>query len=253
MFGAGFARDFWRTGWPLGAALVLVLLGINGYYCSNRRLFFLSEREDWPALVQYLEGRVLQEGRYSPYLVRLLANTYLILADSASVTALERKTALAKPRLVDANALIFGAARLLGRDVPGAVSFFARRLDSGKTESPQWIRWYYGFSLLLDRQFAAAGEQFMLLARESRDAVIAGMAAFFLAGSLARLLPEQGVPFTAAAEEGRLRIKKALPSLESWRKETGKLRTEVYAVILVKYIDEAGAWLYGQTPIGKAI
>ncbi|MDL2230060.1 hypothetical protein LJC14_07420, partial [Treponema sp. OttesenSCG-928-L16] len=79
----------------------------------NRRLFYLLEREDWPALVQYLEGKVMRGGNYSPRLVKLLANTYLVLSDPRSVMALERKLAAAKPALLDRNALVFGAARIL--------------------------------------------------------------------------------------------------------------------------------------------
>ncbi|MDR2028174.1 MAG: hypothetical protein LBP93_01405, partial [Treponema sp.] len=57
ILGTGFALTFFRTGWPLALVLVLVLAGLDIFYCINRRLFFLLEREDWPALVQYLEGR----------------------------------------------------------------------------------------------------------------------------------------------------------------------------------------------------
>jgi energy-coupling factor transporter transmembrane protein EcfT len=244
VFGAGFALIFWRSSWPLGAVLVLILLGINGYYFANRRLFLLLEREDWPALVQYLEGRVFQDRRWSPNLVRLLANTYLVLSDSGAVMSLERRVAAARPVLVDANALLFGVARILCKDNAGAARFFSQRLDSSKTESAEWVRWYYGFSLLLDRQFAAAGEQFSLLVHDSRDAVITGISAYFLAGALRKALPEQDESYRFAADGGRARVRRALPSRGAWQKETGKLQTEVYAVVLLPYIGEAADWLY---------
>jgi hypothetical protein len=244
VFGTGFALIFWRSAWPLGAVLVFLLLGINGYYFANKRLFLLLEREDWPALVQYLEGRVLRDRRYSPNLVRLLANTYLVLSDSASVMSLERKMAVAKPVLVDANALLFGVARILCKDNAGAARFFSQRLDSAKTESAEWVRWYYGFSLLLNRQFSAAGEQFSLLVHDSRDAVITGISAYFLDSTLRKALPEQGESCRSAANDGRVRVRKVLPSRGAWQKETGKLQTEVYAVVLLKYIGETADWLY---------
>lgn len=244
VFGTGFALIFWRSSWPLGAVLVLLLLGMNGYYFAGRRLFLLLEREDWPALVQYLEGRVFRDRRYSPNLVRLLANTYLVLSDSGAVMSLERKVAIARPALVDANALIFGVARILCKDNAGAARFFSRRLDSAKTESAEWVRWYYGFSLLLNRQFSTAGEQFSLLVHDSRDAVITGISAYFLDGTLRKVLPEQDENYRSAANDGRIRVRKALPSRGAWRKETKKLQTEVYAVVLLKYIEEAADWLY---------
>jgi hypothetical protein len=244
VFGTGFTLTFWRSSWPLGVVPALLLLGINGYYFANKRLFLLLEREDWPALVQYLEGRVLQDRRYSPNLVRLLANTYLVLSDSGSVMALERKVAIARPALVDANALIFGVARILCKDNAGAARFFSRRLDSAKTESAEWVRWYYGFSLLLNRQFSTAGEQFSLLVHDSRNAVITGISAYFLDNTLRKALPEQGESYRSAANDGRIRVQKALPSRGAWQKETKKLQTEVYAVVLLKYIEETADWLY---------
>ncbi|MCL2373610.1 MAG: hypothetical protein FWC65_00005, partial [Treponema sp.] len=165
--------------WPFILFLALILCAFNIFYLTNRRLFFLLEREDWPALVRYLEDRVIQKGRYSPRLVRLLANSYLVLSDSASVMVLENKTAIAKPALVDANVLIFGAARILGRDISGAARFFETRKDTVKSGIREWTRWYYGFALLLDRQFEKAAGVFSLLAQVSNDGIISGLSAYF--------------------------------------------------------------------------
>jgi hypothetical protein len=245
VFENGFAFSFWRSSWPLILFLLLLLLTLNGYYLRNRRLFFLLEREDWPALVQYLERRVIRDGHYRFHLVRLLAHSYLVLSDAASVTALEAKLALAKPVLVDRNVLLFGAARILGKDNSGGVRFFSRYLDSGKTGSAGWIRWYYGFSLLLNREFAEAAGQFGLLARESRDGILTGLSAFFLADSLPGLLPDRREELLAAAGEGRTRVLESLASAAAWKKETAKIQTEIHAAVLSRYIRDAGKWLYG--------
>jgi hypothetical protein len=245
ILGAEFALSFWRAGWYLAVILLLILLGMNIYYFSNRRLFFLLEREDWPALAHYLEGRVIRNGHYRSHLVRLLANTYLVLSDSASVMALENKVALAKPSLLGAHVLVFGAARILGKDIAGAVRFFSQRLGLGKNESPEWVRWYYGFSLLLDRQFQAAGDQFILLARESKDGVLTGLSGFFLAGALQKVLPGRSEVFLAAAGDGRNRVLRSFPARAAWEKESEKVRLEVYAAVLSRYIKETAAWLYG--------
>jgi hypothetical protein len=50
MLGTEFALTFFRTGWPLALVLILILGGLDIFYFTNRRLFFLLEREDWPAL-----------------------------------------------------------------------------------------------------------------------------------------------------------------------------------------------------------
>jgi hypothetical protein len=182
--------------------------------------------------------------------VQILANTYLVMSDSAAVTALENKTAIAKPALVEANALVFGAARILGGDPAGAAGFFSLRLARGRAKSPraagglQWIRWYYGFSLLLDRQFGKAEAEFRVLAAESTDAVITGLSAFFLADTLLKYTENRG-ECEAKAREGRDRVLQSLKTVENWNRETAKIETEVHAAILKKYIGQAGTWLFG--------
>jgi hypothetical protein len=249
MIGSDSALNFWRVSWPLVLVLVAFLIGLEYFFFSNYRLFLLLEREDWPALAQYLEMRVIRKGHYSPHLVRLLANTYLVLSDSAAVISLENKTALVKPALIEANALVFGAARILGKDISGAVNFFSARLNPGtgkiRREHAQWLRWYYGFALLLDRQFSPAADQFLLLAKEADDALVAGLSAFFLNDSLKKFLPERSLELKAAALDGQERVKKSLRTLEDWNKETAKIETEVHAAILFKNLGSAAGWIYG--------
>jgi hypothetical protein len=245
ILGSSFFRSFWLSNWYLLLVFVLILAAVNSYYFINRRLFLLLEKEDWPALVYYLEEKVIRQGKYIPRLVQLLANTYLVLSDSMAVMSLEKKVAIAKPAFLEANALVFGAAHILGRDIPGAVRFFAARLENAKPADREWLRWYYGFSLLLNRQLEEAGSEFSRLAAAGRDGVVAGLSAFFLANTLASRLPERAGGFKAAAAEGRDRVLKALPRRRKWVRETGKLRSEIYAAVLSKYVDEAGVWLYG--------
>ncbi|MDR1278713.1 MAG: hypothetical protein LBK02_08175 [Treponema sp.] len=244
IFGADFSGDFWASAWPLLLVFVFTLAGLNIFYFSKRRLYRLLEREDWPALQDYLEQRVLSQGNYSPQLVQLLANTYLVMSDSASVTSLENKTALAKPALVEANALVFGAARILGGDTAGAADFFSLRLEKGKAKDLQWVRWYYGFSLLLNRQFEKAAAEFKALTAESTDAMITGLSSYFLADTL-RKYTENRNECQAKAREGRERVQQTLKTIEDWNREAAKIETEVHAVILKKYIGQAGAWLFG--------
>ncbi|GHT57066.1 hypothetical protein FACS1894109_08110 [Spirochaetia bacterium] len=238
----------------------LIILDI--LYFSNRRLFLLMERGDYPALSGYLEMRVLRRGHYFPPLVRLLADTYLAMADTAGVMNLENKAALVKPALLESNAFVFGTARLLAADNAGAVRFFAARLEPaqagrhgnirGRTrKGPQaagrnlpWVRWYYGFSLLLDRQFTPAAEQFRLLAEDSSDILIAGLSAYFLGTTLQRNA-DNGLVYLAAAQQGRSRVQKAVQDKTGWLAKAGKLKHEVHTVILQKYIEEAGDWLFG--------
>jgi hypothetical protein len=244
MLGPGLVSRFWVSGWPLAVVLVLALITLNGFYVSKHRLYYFLEREDWPALQDYLEQRVLSRGRYSPQLVQLLANTYLVMSDSAAVMTLENKIAIAKPALIESNALVFGAAHILGGDTMGAVNFFSLRLEKGKAKDIPWIRWYYGFSLLLDRQFEKAAVEFKTLAAESSDALITGLSSYFLWDTLWKKT-EKGKECQAKAREGRDRVLQFIKTVEGWNREAAKVETEVHAAIIKQYIGKAGAWLFG--------
>jgi hypothetical protein len=238
VFGSGISPSFQLSIWPLALLLVAILAALDVYYALNHRLFSLLEREDWPALSSYLEEQVLRKGRYSNRLVKLLAATYLVMSDIPALMGLENRIAMAKPALVERNALVFGAARILGKDYAGAVRFFSPRIGKGGA----WLNCYYGFALLLDRKLKEAAEQFSLLAALSADALVSGLAAWFLADALRG---RAGDPYAAAWEKGRLRVRQILKNRAAWDAELGKLETDVHVAILRKYINEAGDWIFG--------
>ena len=175
ILGRDFSFSFWGISWPVALFLVLLLFAINLFYVYNRILFRLLEREDWPALAQYLEERVISRGRYSRQLVKLLANTYLVLSDPHSVINLEKKLSLAKPALIDTNSLIFGIARILAGDSKGAAAYFSHRVTLPKNENPQWIEWYRGFSCLLGEEFEISANSFLITVSESRLPLLIGL------------------------------------------------------------------------------
>ena len=242
--GNSLAGSFWQVNWPYVLVLVILFIGFNAFYFINKQLFLLLEKEDWPALVRYLEDRVIQRGRYSPRLVRLLANSYLVLSDSAAVMSLENKVAIAKPSLVDANVLVFGTARILGKDISGAVRFFEVRRDAAKGERREWVNWYRGFALLLDRRYEEAADDFSLLARVSKEGVITGLSSYFLAETIARALPDREPELRNISREGRERVLRALPGIKHWSREISRLSTEIHVAVLSKYMEETSHWLY---------
>ena len=228
----------------LMVALFLLLSAFNAFYFINWRLFFLLEKEDWPALVRYLEDEVIKKSKYRPYLVRLLINSYLVLSDSGAVMSLENKAALIKPALLDANALLFGAARILSKDISGAARFFALRKKTAKGARRDWVCWYYGFALVLGREYEEAGKEFSPLARVSKNSVIAGLSSYFLAETLAQELREKKAEYQKTAAVGRERVLKALPLLDDWNRELSRLSAEIHAAAISKYMAKAGKWLY---------
>ncbi|QQO08326.1 hypothetical protein [Breznakiella homolactica] len=244
VLGPDFAQSFWHSSWPMIAVLLLILIGLNIFYFINKKLFYLLEREDWPALVQYLEGKILRDGHYSSRLVKLLANTYMVLSDPVSVLSLENKLSVAKPSLVEANALIFGVARILNKDSSGAALFFSQHLGSAGKDESDWIRWYRGFSQLLNQEYGHAADDFVHLVREGREPLVIGLSAYFLSETLKKTLPARADECINTARDGRERVRKHFSSPSAWNKEVSKMQSEIYVAVISKYVSQAGIWLY---------
>jgi hypothetical protein len=254
------ALVLWRSSWPFVAAFAAFTLAVDGYFLANRRLYRLLEREDWPALCVWLEKRVFEQQRYTARFTRLLANTYLTLSDSAATRELEQKTALANPRLIEENALVFGAARLLSKDIVGAAPFFSARLDAAVRTlntarkrargTTHWLRWYYGLSLLLDRQYPRAAEQFIILINDVSPApapLITGLSAFLLAETLSKALLEREVDLLTTAGGGRRQTRKRLPSIQTWNRAVSVACGEIHVTILLPRLRDAGEWIYSRS------
>jgi len=195
-------------------------------------------------LICYLEEQVISKGRYNSRLVRLLANSYLVLSDSASVTSLENKTAINKPALVDANVLVFGTARILGGDIAGAVHFFKTRKETAKAVFKDWVSWYYGFSLLLNRQIEEAIKEFSVLASSSMDGVVTALSSYFLQQNINAMLPQFRQGFREISDLGKQRALVAIPKMKAWKDEITRLSTEIHAAAISKYLENTGIWLF---------
>jgi len=211
------------------------------------------EREDWPALAYYLEQRIYTKRRYNTRNVKLLASSYLVISDYASVLKLEGKAMLAKPSVVEKNILIFGAARVLSGNRPEAAAFFKLHIDKSKGKKSkikendkQWLHWYYGFIQLLAGTFKTAEPEFKYLATSAKDAVLTGLSSYFLNNTIIKNC-ENHVECLAAAQSGRERVIKTFKKKENWQREIDKSGGEIHIAIIRKYIDEAGVWLFSDT------
>jgi hypothetical protein len=244
MLGRQMTLEFWKTAWPIWAVLAVLLVGLNIFFAANYRLITLLEKEDWPALAYYLEQQLYLKKRYSFRKVKLLANSYMVMCDFAAIFRLEAKVSAIKPALVQKNALVFGTARLLNNEYRDAAVFFRNCLEKGKVKSIEMVRWFYGFSQILAGNFDFAEEELKKLALSSGDALITGLSAFFLDTVLLRrsFKPDE---CRLAAKTGRERVCRVLKAIQAWNKEGEKAGNEVYTVIIKKYIEETGLWLYG--------
>jgi len=244
MLGSYVSVSFWKMNLPLVLVWVALFFVLNIFYFTNKKLFLLLEKEDWPALICYLEEQIISKGRYSSRLVRLLAHSYLVLSDSASVVNLENKTAINKPALVDTYVLVFGTARILGNDISGAVHFFKTRKETAKAALKDWVSWYYGFSLLLNRQIEDAIKEFSNLASFSTDGVVTALSSYFLQKNVHALLPQFRQGVREISEAGKKRALDVMPKMKAWRRAIHGLSAEIHAAAISRYLGDTGIWLY---------
>jgi hypothetical protein len=228
---------------PLIFFILLTFVCVNIFLLFNYRLFSLLEREDWPALSYYLENKIYTKGKYNARNVRLLASSYLVILDYASVFKLENKAMHAKPSVIDKNILIFGTVRILNGSLEEAVDFFRMYLEKGKKSERQWIRMFYGFSLLLCGAFNRAEQEFSFLALSSNNTLVCGLSVYFLGTSILNY-SQKFDECKLIVENGRTRIIRKYKNLKSVKEETEKIGSDIHAVIIKNYIDEAGNWFF---------
>jgi len=175
----------------------------------------------------------------------LLINAHLILSDTRSIIELEKKLSVSRNNLVYRYALSFGSARILQKDYQGAADFFAASLEKpAKGINAEWLRWYYGFSLLLSRRFKEASGVFTLLIQEGREGILVGLSAYFLNDSLSGFLPLQAGELRNQAKIACERVKRTLPRRIDWERELKSSETEIYVTIIKPYIGKAADFLY---------
>lgn len=241
--GTEFALTFWKSSWPLGLLLLVILASFDTFFMFNFKLFNLLEREDWPALVQYLEERVIKRGHYSQRLVKLLIHSYLVMSDAQSVITLEEKLKKAKPGLVSSNALLFGISHILKGDHSGAVALFLEKEKQGGLKN-EWERWYLCFALLLQQNFSDAADRLIELARETKDPLVCAVSALFLTDTIQKAIPEKSDLAKEASDRAVERIRKGLPDRQAWNRELGKAQGEIHIIILGKSLEDSAKLIY---------
>lgn len=243
LLGAGSSLAFWKGNWYLALLFLALLGGLNAFFLLNKKTFTLVEREDWGALSAHLVGLMVPKGRFSSSRVRLLVNAYLLQSDIGGIEDLEAELKAKKPALLRRNALLFGVTRLLRNKSEEAEAFFAPYLEAKDVDSRPWLRFDYGFSLVLQKRPAEA-LPYLEEGASSRDPVLCLLAAYLLGsvGAASASAAEEKSSLAAKAEAARLRLRKRYSS-SAWSKEVERAKSEVHIVILSRLIDDAGRWL----------
>jgi len=249
LLGPGSSMAFWRGNWYLALLFIALLGGLNSFFLLNSKTFILVEREAWGELSAYLVGLMFPKGRFRSSRVRLLVNAYLLQSNIEGIERLEAELTSKKPALLRRNALLFGVTRLLRNKSDEAEAFFSRFLDAKDVESRHWLRFDYGFSLVLQKRFVEA-LPYLDEGTDSRDPVLCLLAAYLLgsAGASSTGSETDKARLLTKVEGVRERLTKRY-TMAKWDKEVEQAKSEVHIVILSRLIDDAGHWLFPGTTV----
>jgi hypothetical protein len=253
VLGASASVDFWKGNWYLALLFLLLIGGLNAFFLANRKTFSLVEREAWGELSAHLVGLMFPRSRFSSSRVRLLVNAYLLQSDIAGIERLEAELKAKKPALLRKNALLFGVTRLLRSRGDEAESFFVSYLEARDVDSRDWLRFDYGFSLVLQKKGAAA-LPYLTEGASSRDPVLRLLAAYLLGSVGVAAAPDEAGKAKARdlAQAARQALRKRFTK-DRWDREVERAKSEVHIVILTKLLDDAGRWLFEAAPGSPAL
>ncbi len=237
-----YARIFWSDNWYLAAVFAVILIVLNSYFISNRRLFSALEEEDWDAVISVMEDRIYRKRRYSSGNVRLLINAYVVTSRSEKVQHLEDYLREKRYSVVRRNALIFGIPHLLSNDGEEMARYYGEFLDTGRGEDRDWTRWNYAFAQMLEKNLDDARSILEELCNRSKPGVIAAVSAY--------LLSAYGEDSPEAVEVSR-RTRGAIRdtmSRSEWKKKVDKARSDLHVLVLSKLLQDVEEWLYTDQP-----
>jgi hypothetical protein len=241
MLGWGYVKVFWLQNWYIAAVFCIVFAALNIYFLYNWKLFSLLEKEDWKGVCRYLEQRIYEKNRVSRQAVRLLINTYIVLADMAGLEKLSRRLEEKKSRVFALFALELGIPYMLGNDSAAPEAYFARAVANPKTRRKDWLRWNLALAWMRDNDAQgrekAAGE-LTALAGETKNPVLLLLTAYLLDGC--GKLRDDSKQLTASIRN-TLKQNYARSTREKISRQS---RNDLIILILSQLLDEAEKWLF---------
>jgi hypothetical protein len=249
MLGADYFRQFAQKNWIAALLFAAALIVINGYFAFNWKLFRLLEREDWPALIRFLEDSVYRRGRLSRSSCRLLLNAYLITANTEAVAALEARVRRDRPALLKALALPFGLPYLLRRQpeqeaAEAAAGYFGPLAGEPGVADRGWICWNYAFSLMRLKRYDEARAQLegLLKARPGPELHLLSL---YMLESYAEKDPR----LREKLEAGKVELRRKLAP-QQWRRRV-EAGGNPQITLLAPILREARDWLFSDRASGS--
>jgi hypothetical protein len=241
MIGWDYVKVFWSENWPLAVVFIAVMAGMNSYFLWNWKLFSLLEAQDWKAVRGYLEERIYKKKKESRQTVRLLINTYIVLADIKALAELSGYLEEKASRYSGFFALELGIPWLIGNDLEAMRAYFERALRHPFARKKDWLRWSCAFaglgSPMRERREAAAGD-LTLLASGGSEAALRLLAAYLLDN-----YAEKGDDAWRLGQNVRTALKSSY-TRSSWEKATGRFKVSLAGLVLKQLLHEAEAWLF---------
>jgi hypothetical protein len=244
LLGPDYFSLFFSRNWIAGALFIVALASVNGYFAANARLFGLLEREDWPALVRFLESQVYRKGRVRAKQVRLLANAYLLTSNTEAARALEGEVRKKRPDLVRRLAVQFGIPYLLAADSEEAEAYFADLAADPRVSGRDWLRWSRAFCQCRRGARQGARAELAELEQTVRDPVLR-LLVLYLLGTVSA----GDAASRERADRGRLELRTRYPPA-AWARVVDRARSNLEVVVLSKVLQEAEAWMRHDEPEG---
>ena len=238
LLGGDWFSVFWSRNWIIAVVFLVTLGAVDAYFGLNWALFTGLEKEDWGAVVSFLEKAIYRRGLVFSGRVRLLLNAYLVTSNTEGILALEAYLARRKPPLVGRFSIPFGIPHLLAKDPKEAETWFRKLLAAPRLSDREWVAWNHAFTLLqMKNQYEAKTELTGLSERVTEPVLL--LLTLYLLDVVARNDTE------LEAQVGRRREALAQGQTpESFQKTIDKASTNMQVVVLARLLRDAVQWLF---------
>jgi hypothetical protein len=244
LLGSDYFKVFLSKNWIAGVLFLVTLIIINGYFLTNWKLFRLLEKEDWHALIGYLEEKVYQKGKQRRSYIKMLINAYLVTSKVEKIAALETHLREQESQLLKTFALQLGIPYLLAKDPEAAEKYFGRCGEEPGVHHRGWLRWNYAFALMQQKAFDAAQVTLFDLLASDKDPVLILLTVYMLSS----VVPLDSEERSRVEDKRRELAERYNP--QQWNKKIESSGRHIQMVLLTPIIREARDWLFSKSGAG---
>lgn len=237
--GWDYTQLFWSSNWILAAAFAAVMIGLNAYFLSNWKLFSYLESEDWHGLISYLEDRIYRKGRISRQHIRVLVNTYVVVANTDGIAALEEHLRERAPGYLPRFALHFGIPHLVRNDPQDIEEYYGQMRENPRCRDKSWIDWSYAFALMLQEKHREAKDVLRGLLNKAKNPILRLLTVYLMD---AFSVSDNEVRNLVVEEKRRLQ---STYTWSQWEREVERNRGNLQVVVLSRLIRDASTWAFG--------